>query len=79
LLIPLEFADMLLGVELNAQLLDQRQLRLEEIDVLLLIGRKRFEQVPRNPVVNLLAMAGGFQIEFTSARNPESPSRFCRS
>jgi hypothetical protein len=36
--IALQFADVLLRVELNAELFDQGQLRLKEVDMLLLIG-----------------------------------------
>src|SRR5579871_3919024 len=54
---------MLLRVELNAELLNQRQLRFEEIDVLFLVGGQRLEQVHRDPVVDLVAIAGSLEIE----------------
>jgi hypothetical protein len=48
-----------LRIELNAELFDQGQLRLEEIDVLFLVGGQRLEQVSRHSVVDLLAVACG--------------------
>jgi hypothetical protein len=43
---------MFLRVELHAKLFDERKLRFEEIDVLLLIRRKLFEQILCNSVVH---------------------------
>ena len=45
-------ADVLLGVELQAELIHQRQLRLEEIDVMFLVRGQLLEQVHGDPVID---------------------------
>ncbi len=40
-----QIADMLLRVELLAKLLNERELRFEEVDVFFLVGRQFFEEI----------------------------------
>src|SRR5947209_6373161 len=58
-----EFADVVLGVELHAELLDQLLLRLEEIDVALFVGGQLFKQQLRHAVIDRVAIGRGFEIE----------------
>ena len=56
---------MALAVELDADLLDELKLRLEEIDVVLLVRRQLLEDVLGDAVVCRVAMARCFEIERT--------------
>ena len=48
----LELADVVLGVELEAELGDQVELRFEEVDVLFLVVHQLLEQVARDVILD---------------------------
>src|SRR5574337_2163271 len=54
---------MLLRVELHSELLNQRELRFEKIDVLFLVGGELLEQILRDAVIDRVAMSGRLEIE----------------
>src|SRR6516165_9665596 len=66
-ILALEFADVLLGVELKADALDQIELGFEEVDVLLLVLHQVLEQVTRDIVLHAMAIGRGLLIERASA------------
>ena len=57
---------MFLCVELKAELFDQGKLCFQEVDVLLLVRGQFLKQDSRHPVVGLLAMARGLQLQLAS-------------
>src|SRR5215468_4110574 len=65
--LALEFADVLLGVELKADALDQIELGFEEVDVLLLVLHQVLEQVTRDIVLYAMAVGRGLLIERAGA------------
>ena len=54
---------MLLGVEFEADALDQVELGLEEVDVVFLVLHQAFEQVTRDVVLHAMAVGRGFLVE----------------
>src|SRR5918997_5772386 len=58
-----EPADMLLGVELDADLLDEVDLGFEEVDMAFLVGHQLLEQVLGHPVADAVAIGGRFAVE----------------
>ena len=63
LLVLAELAHVLLAVEFDADLRDQRDLRLEEVDMLLLVVHQLLEQVAGDVVAHAVAVRGGFFLE----------------
>ena len=61
--LALEPADVLLGVELEADTLDQVELGFEEIDVMFLVLHQALEQVARDIVLDAVAVGRGFLVE----------------
>ena len=61
--VALEPADMLLGIELDADLLDEVELGLEEVDMAFLVRHQLLEQVLGHPVADALAIGGGLAVE----------------
>src|SRR6476469_881947 len=59
----LEAADVLLRVELDADLLDQLQLGFEKIDVMFLVFREILEEELADAVVDAVAISGGVEVE----------------
>ena len=58
-----QLADMLLRIERQADLLDQLQLRFQEINMLLLVVGEVLEQVFRHAIVDRDAKGGGLQVK----------------
>ena len=54
---------MLLRVELDADLADELELGLEEVDVVLLVRRQLLEQVLGDAIVRRFTMASGFEVK----------------
>ena len=63
LLVLAELAHVLLAVEFDADLRYQRDLRLEEVDMLLLVVHQLLEQVAGDVVAHAVAVRGGFFVE----------------
>lgn len=59
----LQAADMALGVERQADLADQVELGLEEVDMTLLVLGQILEQPLGDAVIDRIAVLGGFEIE----------------
>src|SRR6266516_667854 len=57
------FADVVLSVELETELGDEIELRLEIIDVLFLVVHELLEQVAGDVILDRMAMRGGFLVE----------------
>src|ERR1700735_4776995 len=62
-LVVLEFADVMLGIKLDAELGDEVELRFKEVDVLFLVMHQLFEQVARDVIAHAVAMRGGFFVK----------------
>src|SRR4051794_21447180 len=60
-----ELADMMLRVKRHAELLDELLLRLQEIDIAFLVGRKPFVQKLRHPIIDRIAIRRRLQIKPT--------------
>ena len=73
-MLAFEPPDMLLGVKLKADPLNQIELGFEEIDVMLLVLHQALEQVARDIVLDAVAIGGAFLIERARAR-PRRPDR----
>src|SRR5689334_524190 len=58
-----DLADVMLRVELKAELGDEIELSLQEIDVVLLVGHDLLEQVARHVIAHRVTVGGGFLIE----------------
>src|SRR6202044_3788274 len=58
-----DLADVMLGVELGAELGDQIKLGLEKIDVMLFVAHQLLEQVARDVILDRVAMGGGLLVE----------------
>src|ERR1700730_10464279 len=58
-------ADMVLRIELVADLGDKIELRLQEVDVTLFVVHQRLEQVARDIVLDPVAMGSRLLVEFT--------------
>ena len=58
-------ADMVLRIELEAELGDKIELRLQEVDVTLFVVHQRLEQVARDIVLDRVAMGRSLLVEFT--------------
>src|ERR1044071_6606579 len=64
LLFPIfQFADVILRVKLEAELGDEIELGLEEVDVALLVRHQFLEQIARHVVLHRMAMAGGLLVD----------------
>ena len=63
LMLALEPADMLLGIELEPDPLDQIELGFEEIDVIFLVLHQALEQIARDVVLDAVAVGRGLLIE----------------
>ena len=63
LVIVVDLADVVLGIELEAELGDEIELGLEKIDVLFLVVHQLLEQVAGDVVLDRVAMGGGLLIE----------------
>src|SRR5438132_5855470 len=61
--LALEVADVLLGVELEPDTLDQIELRLEEVDMVLLVLHQALEQVARDVVLGAVTIGGGLMVK----------------
>src|SRR5438445_9026964 len=59
----LETADMLLGIQLKPDAVDQVELSLEEIDVIFLILHHALEQVARDVILDGVAVGCGFLVQ----------------
>lgn len=56
-------ADVVLGVELDAQLGDEVELSLEEVDVALLVRHQLFEQIARDVILRRVTMSRGLLVK----------------
>src|ERR1043165_7161275 len=63
LLLVFQLADVVLRVKLHAELRDEIELRLEEVDVVLLVGHQLLEQVARDEVLHRIAVGRGLLVE----------------
>src|SRR5947209_4452267 len=61
--LALQPADVLLGVEIESDALDQMQLSFEEVDVVFLILHQALEQIARNIVLHAMAVGCALFIE----------------
>ena len=66
-MLALEPANMLLGVKLKPDPIDQIKLGFEEIDVMLLVLHQAFEQIARHVVLDAVAVGRRFLIKVSRA------------
>src|SRR6185312_15445104 len=60
-----ELADVMLGIELKAELGDEIELGFEEVDVVFFVLHQRLKQIARDVVLDHMAVGGGFLVQRT--------------